>query len=315
MSGDPDQHRKSRSDLRKAIREAKRQYRAELEAQTYQIDSHHLRQGLNDITGYKMKQCKPQTHLFPLLPLQTTGRLFLGVNPRKATGPDGVPGRALRSCVGQLVEGVTDIFNLSLLQAKVPTCFKKTTIIPVLRKTHAVCLNDYRPIALTSTIMKCFERLVMVHINSSLPTCLDPLQKKGGEHSPHPIPIYINGTEVERVESFKFLRVMITDNLSWTFHIDAMVKKAQECLFFLRRLRKFGMSLRSLTNLYRCTIESILSGCIRYGYCSAQDSKKLQKVVCTAQTFTEADLPPMDSIYMARCCGKTANIIKDPSYP
>eukprot|EP00061_Rhincodon_typus_P011934 g37313.t1 len=28
---------------------------------------------------------------------------------------------------------------------------------------------------LTSTVMKCFERLVMAHINSSLPACLDPL--------------------------------------------------------------------------------------------------------------------------------------------
>eukprot|EP00061_Rhincodon_typus_P016222 g44321.t1 len=28
--------------------------------------------------------------------------VFVGVNPRKAMGPDGIPGRALRSCVGQL---------------------------------------------------------------------------------------------------------------------------------------------------------------------------------------------------------------------
>eukprot|EP00061_Rhincodon_typus_P008527 g31217.t1 len=37
-------------------------------------------------------------------------------------------------------------------------------------------LNDYCPIALTSIIMKCFKRLVMAHITSSLPTCLDSLQ-------------------------------------------------------------------------------------------------------------------------------------------
>ena len=37
---------------------------------------------------------------------------FTKVNPRKATGPDGVPRRALRSCADQLVEVFTDIFNL-----------------------------------------------------------------------------------------------------------------------------------------------------------------------------------------------------------
>eukprot|EP00061_Rhincodon_typus_P005723 g25587.t1 len=56
--------------------------------------------------------------------------VFLGINPRKAMGPDGAPGQALRSCADQVVEVFTDIFNLPLLQAEAPTWFKKTTIIP-----------------------------------------------------------------------------------------------------------------------------------------------------------------------------------------
>ncbi len=38
------------------------------------------------------------------------------------------------------------------------------------------CVNDYRPIALTPIIMKCFERLVMHNIKTSIPNTLDPLQ-------------------------------------------------------------------------------------------------------------------------------------------
>eukprot|EP00061_Rhincodon_typus_P008828 g31785.t1 len=102
--------------------------------------------------------------------------VFLGVNPRNATGPESVPSRALRSCADLLAEVFTDIFNLSLLQAEVPTYFKKTTIITVPKKPHATCLNDHRPVALTSISMKCFERLVMAHINFSLPPRLDTLQ-------------------------------------------------------------------------------------------------------------------------------------------
>eukprot|EP00061_Rhincodon_typus_P015820 g43720.t1 len=56
---------------------------------------------------------------------------FLGVNPRKVMGLDRLPIHALRSCVDQLAEVFTDIFTLSLLQAKAPTCFKKTTTIPL----------------------------------------------------------------------------------------------------------------------------------------------------------------------------------------
>jgi hypothetical protein len=42
--------------------------------------------------------------------------------------------------------------------------------------------------------------------------------------------------------------------------------KAQQRLFNLRRLKKFGLATKTLTNFYRFTIESILSGCITTWY-------------------------------------------------
>ncbi|KAK1799569.1 hypothetical protein P4O66_000371 [Electrophorus voltai] len=94
----------------------------------------------------------------------------------EAAGPDNIPGHVLRECADQLADVLTDIFNISLSCAVVPTCFKTTTIVPVPKKPTVSCLNDYRPIALTSIIMKCFERLVMRHIKTQLPPSLDPLQ-------------------------------------------------------------------------------------------------------------------------------------------
>ena len=82
---------------------------------------------------------------------------------------------------------------------------------------------------------------------------------------------------------------------------------------FLRRLRKFDMSTSTLINFYRCTIKSILSGCITAwsGSCSAQDRKELQKVVNVAQSITQSSLPSIDSVYASCCLGKAASIIKD----
>ncbi len=71
------------------------------------------------------------------------------INPRKAVGPDNIPGRVLKDCAEQLTDVLTDIFNTSLSQAVIPTCLKSTTIIPVPKKSPVSCLNDYRPIALT----------------------------------------------------------------------------------------------------------------------------------------------------------------------
>jgi hypothetical protein len=41
----------------------------------------------------------------------------------------------------------TDMFNLSLTESVIPTCFKQTTIVPVPKEAKVTCLNDYRPVA------------------------------------------------------------------------------------------------------------------------------------------------------------------------
>ena len=103
-------------------------------------------------------------------------KTFRQVNIYKAAGPEGLSGHVLCACAEQLASVFTDIFNLSLSESVIPTCFKQTTIVPVPKNTKVTCLNDYRPIALTSVAMKCFERLVMAHINGIIPETLDPLQ-------------------------------------------------------------------------------------------------------------------------------------------
>jgi hypothetical protein len=101
---------------------------------------------------------------------------FKQVNIRKAARPDRLPERVLKACADELASVFTDIFNLSLTESEIPVCFKQTTIIPVPKDAKLTCLNDYRTVALTSVAMKCFERLVMAHINSIVLDTLDPLQ-------------------------------------------------------------------------------------------------------------------------------------------
>ncbi len=94
------------------------------------------------------------------------------MNVRKAAGPDRITGCVLRSCADQLAGLFTSIFNESLATSVVPTSFKKSVIIPVPKNNKPSCLNDYRPVALTSIVMKVFES----HICSSIAVTLDPLQ-------------------------------------------------------------------------------------------------------------------------------------------
>ena len=109
-------------------------------------------------------------------------KTFKQVNIHKATGPDGLPGRVLRACTDQLASVSTDIFNFSLPESVIPTCFKQSTIVPVPKNTKVTCLNDYQPIALMYVAMKCFERLVIAHINTTIPESLDPLNLHTDSH-------------------------------------------------------------------------------------------------------------------------------------
>ncbi|KAK7898229.1 hypothetical protein WMY93_019082 [Mugilogobius chulae] len=103
-------------------------------------------------------------------------KLFRKQNPRKAPGPDGVSPATLRHCAEELAPVFTDIFNISLESCHVPACFKLSTIVPVPKKPRITGLNDYRPVALTSVVMKSFERLVLPHLKSFTSPLLDPLQ-------------------------------------------------------------------------------------------------------------------------------------------
>ncbi len=87
-------------------------------------------------------------------------RALKGVNIRKVAGPDGITGRVLRSCADQLAGLFTSIFNESLATSVVPTSFKKSIIIPVPKNNKPSCLNDYRPVVLTSIVMKVLRDLL-----------------------------------------------------------------------------------------------------------------------------------------------------------
>ncbi|KAI3365870.1 hypothetical protein L3Q82_000859 [Scortum barcoo] len=106
----------------------------------------------------------------------TSSLRFEAHNSTPAQKSDNIPGRVLRDCAGELTDVFTDVFNISLSQAGVPTYLKTTTIIPVLKKSSPSCFNDYHPVALTPILMKCFKWLVLKHIKSVLPPSLDPVQ-------------------------------------------------------------------------------------------------------------------------------------------
>ncbi len=82
-----------------------------------------------------------------------------------------------------------------------------------------------------------------------------------------------------------YLGVNISEDLTWTTHIQTQVKKARQRLYHLRQLRKFRVSPAILKTFCSGTIESVLTQCISvwYGNSYNQDCKALQRVVRLAK--------------------------------
>ena len=111
-------------------------------------------------------------------------------------------------------------------------------------------------------------------------------------------PIIVNGDSIERVDYFKFLGTIISSDLAWENITDAVVKKAQQRLFFLRQLKKFGLRREILVQFYRSAIESILtfSICVWFGGISQRQRSRLDRVVKTASKIVGSELTFLTAI-------------------
>ncbi|KAI4884740.1 hypothetical protein NFI96_025547 [Prochilodus magdalenae] len=206
-SGDREAYSSARANLRKGISMAKHCYKQRIEEHFSSSDPRRMWQDIQTRTDYKPRstvlancaslldelnhfyarfdrenmvvssKTDPPLHNHPLtLSTLDVHHTLSRVNIRSAAGPDKVPGRVLRACAHELSGVFAHIFNLSLAQAAVPTIFKTATIVPVPKHPTASAPNDFRPVALTPIISKCFERLVLSHLKSCLPATLDPHQ-------------------------------------------------------------------------------------------------------------------------------------------
>ena len=79
----------------------------------------------------------------------------------KSAGPDNISSKLLKAAAHSLSEPLCDLFNNCVSQGVYLIVWKSSTIIPIPRNAGANEAKEFRPIALTSTISKLFERLLL----------------------------------------------------------------------------------------------------------------------------------------------------------
>ncbi len=101
--------------------------------------------------------------------------------------------------------------------------------------------------------------------------------------------VYINNNEIERVTTFKYLGVTLSDKLSWSIHINNITKQARKLLGFLyRSFYKTNPDL--IFTFYKTVVRPILDyNCLVWNPHLSKDIQKLEGVQKFALRMTSRD--------------------------
>ena len=98
------------------------------------------------------------------------------IDPNKCPGPDGVHGKILKTCANSLSLPLLILFRTSFFTCKIPNDWKLANVVPVHKKGSKNSVENYRPISLTSLVMKVYERVIRVTVMNKCKDRLDPSQ-------------------------------------------------------------------------------------------------------------------------------------------
>ena len=83
---------------------------------------------------------------------------------KNLTSPDKIPYILLKNCRETLASTITKLFRLILDSMQIPKYWRTSIIIPIFKKGEKTNVNNYRPISLTCTLCRVFERTIASYI-------------------------------------------------------------------------------------------------------------------------------------------------------
>ena len=132
-----------------------------------------------------------------------------------------------------------------------------------------------------------------------------------------PAPLVIDNKQVEQVSVFKLLGTHLNDTMTWSTHCKFLLSKARQRMYFLRKLKYFGVKQEILIIFYSAIVEQIIAQSITvwFSRSSKQDLAKFTTVIKAAEKLIGVKLPTLSSIFETRMSKNTKNIMKDEHHP
>ena len=132
------------------------------------------------------------------------------------------------------------------------------------------------------------------------------------------VPVTINNTSVEVVDSYKYLGLTIDNTLSFAPHIKTQVKKANKRVYCIRSMRSLRVNQEIITMFYNATIPSVLmyAACSFYGSITVQLRSELERPHRMCQRIVPSStIVDNDQVYKNRMKSLSEKIMKDTTHP
>ena len=78
----------------------------------------------------------------------------------KSAGYDNIGNHIIKTVCNEIIEPLTNIFNLSISTGSVPDKLKIAKVIPIYKKENPDAFSNYRPVSLLPCFSKILERLI-----------------------------------------------------------------------------------------------------------------------------------------------------------
>ena len=129
-------------------------------------------------------------------------------------------------------------------------------------------------------------------------------------------PINIKGQDVDVVDKYKYLGTIVDNKLTGNENIDKIDNKANQRLYFVRKLKKCHVETTILSLFHKSIVESVLTFCMLcwYGNSSLQTRSKLKPIVSSAKRIG-CDASDLQELYECLIRKKAQNIVIDTSHP
>jgi len=102
------------------------------------------------------------------------------------------------------------------------------------------------------------NNLLTMNVNKTKLMIISRKRPTTSNSSLHPACVYVNGSPLEVVKCFKYLGVWISDDLSWSLHIESVCSRARRLLGFMYRFFSPHCDSGTILMLYKSQVLPIL---------------------------------------------------------